>query len=104
MKAWLDQVFQPTLLFSPGDDGMKMSHQLRRVVVLIASGDVYKEGDPRDGITTMMQNNFSFIGVTDVSYAWADGQEPTMYKDGDERKQMATEAAQDLADEVAELP
>lgn len=104
MKAWMDQVFQPGLLYTNSPEGLKMLHQLRRVVVLIASGDVYKEGDPRDGITTMMQNNFSFIGVTDVAYAWADGQDANLHSDSAERKGMAVEAAQDLADEIAELP
>jgi FMN-dependent NADH-azoreductase len=104
MKAWMDQVFQAGLLYTVGPEGIKPLHQLRRVVVLIASGDVYKENDPRDGVTTTIQNNFGFIGVTDISYAWADGQEATLYKDSEERKQTAIEAAQDLADEIAELP
>lgn len=104
MKAWMDQVFMPGLLYTNEADGMKMLHQLRRVIVLIASGDVYKEGDARDGITTTMANNFGYIGVTDIAYAWADGQDPVMHSDGAERKEMAIEAAQDLADEIAELP
>jgi FMN-dependent NADH-azoreductase len=103
-KAWLDQVMQPGIMYTFGAEGVKPLHQLRRVVVLVASGDVYKESDPRDGLTTMLQNNFGFIGVTDISYAWADGQEKTMYADGEERKQLAIEAAQDLADEISELP
>lgn len=104
MKAWFDQVFSPGILFEMGADGIKPLHQLSRVVVLAASGDVYKENDPRDGLTTMLTNNFGFIGVTDIAYAWADGQNPAIYNDSEDRKQTALEAAQDLAEEVAELP
>lgn len=103
-KAWIDQVMQPGIMYDFGAEGVKPLHQLRRVIVLVASGDVYKEGDPRDGLSTMMTNNFGFIGVTDISYAWADGQEKSMFDDAEERKQNAIEAAQDLAEEIAELP
>jgi FMN-dependent NADH-azoreductase len=103
-KAWIDQVLQPGIMFEFGPEGMKPLHQLRRIVVLVASGDVYKEGDPRDGLTSMLLNNFSFIGVTEISYAWADGQEATLFPDHEERKQTAIEAAQELAEEIAELP
>lgn len=105
MKAWFDQVFAPGILFEFGSDGApKPLHQLRRVIVLATSGDVYKENDPRDGLSTMLTNNFGFIGVTDITYAWADGQNPMVYADGADRKETALEAAQDLAEEIAELP
>ncbi len=104
MKAWIDQVFQPGILYTREPDGLKMLHQLRRVIVLIASDEVYKEGDPRDGLTTMLHNNFSYIGVTDISYAWADGQNAKFFSNCAERKELATEAAQDLAEEIAEMP
>ena len=104
LKAWMDMVMQPSILYTMGPEGVKPLHQLRRVVVLVSSGDVYKENDPRDGLTTMLLNNFGFIGVTEISYAWADGQMKTIYADSEERKQLAIEAAQDLAEEIAELP
>ncbi len=104
LKAWIDQVLEPGMMYEMGAEGIKPLHQLRRVVVLVSSGDVYKESDPRDGITPMMQNNFGFIGVTDIHYAWAEGQDKFFHNDADERKQFALEAAQDLADEIAELP
>jgi FMN-dependent NADH-azoreductase len=104
MKAWFDQVFSPGIVFDMGADGIKPLHQLRRVVVLTASGDVYKENDPRDGLTTLLNNNFGFVGVTDIAYAWADGQDPMTHDDAEDRKQTALEAAQDLAEEIAELP
>ena len=104
MKAWIDQVMEPGIMYELTPEGVKPLHQLRRVVVLVSSGDVYKEHDPRDGISTMMQNNFGFVGVTEINYAWAEGQDKFFYGDSDERKQFAMEAAQDLADEISELP
>jgi FMN-dependent NADH-azoreductase len=104
MKAWLDQVISPGLIFNYGPEGAKPLHQLRKVVLLVASGHVYKEADPRDGITPIIQNTFGFIGVTDIAVAWAEGQDPFFYSDHEERKQNAMEAAQDIADEIAELP
>jgi FMN-dependent NADH-azoreductase len=104
MKAWLDQIMLPGILFEFTADGVKPLHQLRRVVLLISSGMVYKENDPRDGITSSMKNNFNFIGVTDLDVAWADGQDPQLNKDVAERKETAVEAAQDIADDVATLP
>jgi FMN-dependent NADH-azoreductase len=104
MKSWLDQVMLPGILFKFENGGVHPLHQLRRVVLLIASGLVYKEDDPRDGVTTTMNNNFTFIGVTDIDVAWADGQDPILYKDGSDRKAMAVEAAQEIADDIATLP
>ena len=104
MKAWIDQVFSPGLLFEYSAAGVKPLHQLRRIVILVSSGNVYKEGDETDGLTPMIRNVFSFIGVNDLGVAWADGQDPIFFKDAEERKQMAIEAAQDLADEIAEMP
>lgn len=103
-KAWIDQVMQPGILFDLAADGIKSLHHLRRVIVLVSSGDVYKEGDARDGLSTMLNNNMAQIGVTEISYAWADGQDKTLYGDSADRKQTAIEAAQELAEEIAEQP
>ena len=104
MKAWLDQVMSPGIMFDYGSGGARPLHQLRRVVLLVASGYSYKEGDPTDGLSPTIRGIFSFIGITDIAVAWADGQDPMMFRDCAERKDMAMEAAQDLADEIAELP
>ncbi|MFH0909046.1 MAG: NAD(P)H-dependent oxidoreductase [bacterium] len=104
MKAWLDQVMLPGILFEFSEEGVKPLHQLRSVVLLVSSGLVYKEDDPRDGITALMRNNFEFIGVTEFDVAWADGQEPNMFQDGQERKETALEAAEEIADDIATLP
>ena len=60
-KAWAE-----TKAFVAAEGGPKPKHQLRKVVLLVASGDVYKEGDPRDGLMPMITGLFGFIGVTDI--------------------------------------
>ena len=104
LKGWLDQVVQPGIAFEMTADGPKPLHQLRKVVLLVASGDVYKEGDPRDGLMPMINNIFGYIGVTDVEVAWADGQNVQLFPDAADRKQMAIEAAQDLAEDISGQP
>jgi FMN-dependent NADH-azoreductase len=104
MKAWIDQVISPEVAFTFDANGIKPLHQLRKVVLLVASGDVYKEGDPRDGLMPIIRNTFGFIGVTDIDVAWADGQEPTIYTDSAERKATAIEAAEEIAEDIATLP
>ncbi len=104
MKAWMDQVFQPGLMFNLEGGIVVPLHQLRKVILLVSSGDVYKEGDERDGIMPIIHNIFNRIGVTDIDVAWADGQDPDLHSDGDERKQTAIEMTEELADEVSEGP
>ncbi len=104
LKAWLDQVAQPGLLFNVENGVVKPLHQLRKIILLVASGDVYKEGDDRDGLTPIIRNTFGFLGVTDIEVAWADGQDPNFHSDGEDRKQTALEMTEELAEEVAEAP
>ena len=52
----------------------------------------------------MINGIFSFIGVTDIEVAWADGQDAMTHKDGTERKAMAVEAAQELAEDLSSEP
>jgi FMN-dependent NADH-azoreductase len=104
MKAWIDQVINPGIAYEQTAEGMKPLHQLRKVVLLVASGDVYKEGDSRDGITPVINNAFGSIGVTDIEVAWADGQNALVYPDSVERKQLAIEAAEEIAEDLAGQP
>lgn len=104
MKAWIDQMINPGIAYEQTADGIKPLHQLRKVVLLVASGDVYKEGDPRDGITPVIQNAFGTVGVTDIEVAWADGQNATIYTDSAERKQFAIDAAEEIAEDLSGQP
>lgn len=104
MKAWIDQMINPGIAYEQNAEGIKPLHQLRKVVLLVASGDVYKENDPRDGISPIINNAFHSIGVTDIEIAWADGQNTLVYSDSAERKQFAIEAAEEIAEDLSGQP
>ncbi len=103
MKAWFDQVMVPGVIFDYDAAGVTPLHQIKKVVLLVSSGAALKEGDLGDALTPMATAIMQFIGVTDIVSAWADGQDPVMNADCDMRKKLAVEAAQELAEEVAEL-
>lgn len=103
MKAWLDQVIVPGQLFSYGPEGVTPMHKLQRVVLLISSGGIFKENDPEDGLTPALRATFSFIGVTEIAIAWADGQDKAHHVDADTRKNLALESALEIAEELAEM-
>lgn len=69
----------------------------------MASGGVYKEDDDRDALTRQIRHAFGFIGIEGVEIVWADGQNPLFNIDRDERKEMALEAATEIAEDIAEL-
>ncbi len=104
MKAWMDQVLCPSLTFtiSP-EEGVKPLHKIKSIVLLVASGAVYKEDDERDALTRQVRAAFGFIGIDDVEIVWADGQNPLFNMDADQRKEMALEAAGETAEDIAEL-
>ena len=104
MKAWMDQVLCPGLTFtiSP-EEGVKPLHKIKSIVLLVASGGVYKEDDERDALTRQVRAAFGFIGIDDLEIVWADGQNPLFNMDADDRKEMALEAAVEIAEDIAEL-
>ena len=103
LKAWLDQVLVPGKMFNFGPDGLVPSHHLRTVVLLVSSDQVYKEGDLRDGLTPALRAIFAYIGVEDIQIAWADGQDASRHFDSNERREMAIEAAREIAEDIADL-
>jgi FMN-dependent NADH-azoreductase len=103
LKAWIDQVLAPGVTFDITGDGIKPLHRLRRIILLVASGGVYKEDDPRDSLSSQIRAAFQFIDVRDIDIAWADGQNPLFFEDSEQRKQFAVEAAQEIAEEIAEM-
>ncbi len=104
LKAWLDQVLVPGKMFNIGPEGLVPTHHLRTVVLLVSSDQVYKENDVRDGLTPAIRAIFAYIGVEDIQIAWADGQDASRHFDSNERREMAIEAAKEIAEEIAELP
>ena len=103
LKAWLDQVLVPGKMFTFGAEGLVPTHHLRTVVLLVSSDQVYKEGDVRDGLTPALRAIFAYIGVEDVQIAWADGQDASRHFDSEQRREMAIEAAKEIAEDIAEM-
>ena len=103
LKAWLDQVLVPGKMFSFGAEGPIPTHHLKTVVLLVSSDQVYKEGDLRDGLTPALRAIFAYIGVDDVQIAWADGQDASRHFDSEQRREMAIEAAKEIAEDIATL-
>ena len=103
LKAWLDQVLVPGKMFSFGAEGLVPTHHLRTVVLLVSSDQVYKEGDVRDGLTPALRAIFAYVGVEDLQIAWADGQDASRHFDSNERREMAIEAAKEIAEDVAAM-
>ncbi len=102
MKAWMDQVLAPGLVFELSEDGPKPLHNITTLVLLVASGGVYKEDDERDALSRQVSAAFGFVGINDIRIAWADGQNPLFCSDSALRRDMAIEAAEELAEELAE--
>jgi FMN-dependent NADH-azoreductase len=102
MKAWMDQILAPGLMFELTGAGPKPLHNITSIILLVASGGVYKEDDDRDALTSQVRAAFGFIGISDIRIAWADGQNPLFFRDSEVRRDMAFEAAEELAEELAE--
>ncbi len=104
MKAWMDQILCPGLTFtiSP-EEGVQPLHNIKSIVLLVASGGVYKEDDERDALSSQVRAAFGFIGISEVEIVWADGQNPLFNMDHKQRKEMAIEAAMETAEDIAEL-
>ena len=103
LKAWFDQVLVPGKMFAFGAEGLIPTHHLRTVVLLVSSDQVYKEGDIRDGLTPALRAIFAYIGVDDLQIAWADGQDTVRHFDSEQRREMAIEAAREIAEDIAAL-
>ncbi len=103
MKAWIDQVIAPNVLFEFTPEGARPLHNLRRVILLVSSGAAFKEDDPGDALTPMIRSAFGFIDIEEFAVAWADGQNAQFFSDCELRKELALEAVQELADEVATM-
>ncbi|MEA2068106.1 MAG: NAD(P)H-dependent oxidoreductase [Verrucomicrobiota bacterium] len=104
MKAWMDQILCPGLTFTISkEDGVKPLHKVKSVVLLVASGGVYKEDDDRDALSRQVRHAFGVIGIDDIEVVWAEGQNPLFCEDCEENKAMALEAAAEIAEDTAEI-
>ena len=102
MKAWMDQVLAPGLVFELTDEGPKPLHNITALILLVSSGGIYKEDDERDALSRQVNAAFGFIGINDIRIAWADGQNPLLSSECEVRRDMAFEAAEELAEDLAE--
>jgi len=104
MKAWIDQVLTPGLTFSISkEEGIKPLHKVKSIVLLVASGGVYKEGDERDALTSEVRAAFGFVGIDELEIVWAEGQNPLFFDNHEENKAIAIEAAAEIAEDIADM-
>jgi FMN-dependent NADH-azoreductase len=104
MKAWVDQVLTPGLTFSLSrEEGVKPLHKIKSIVLLVASGGVYKEDDVRDALSPQIRAAFGFVGIDDFEIVWAEGQNPLFFGNHEENKAMAIEAASEIAEDIADM-
>jgi len=101
MKAWIDQTLSPGLIFDLTEDGPKPLHNITTLVLLVASGGVYKEDDECDALSHQIRAAFGFVGINDMRIAWADGQNSILNHDCEVRRELAFEAAEELAEDLA---
>ena len=104
MKAWIDQILLPGHTFSISkEDGVQGLHKIKRIVMLVSSGGIYKEEDDRDALTRQIRHGFEFIGINEIDVVWAEGQNPLFFDNSEENKAVAMEAATEVAEEIAEI-
>ena len=103
LKSWMDQVLLPGKTYLLERSGPSPLHRLQKLLLFTESDDTYKENDPRDALTVQIRAAFDYIGVDDLSVAWADGQSPLLFRDSELRKSLAIEAAEELAEEAGDL-
>ncbi len=100
LKAWMDQVLSPSVTYEMDQRGTRPLHKVRKLIMLVASGETFAEGDPRDALTPMVLNSFADAGIHHVSIAWADGQYAFKHNDAEKRLAVALDAAEEAAEEV----
>ena len=104
MKAWMDQILCPGLTFSISkEEGIKPLHKVKSIVLLVASGGVYKEDDERDALTRQVRSAFGFIGIDNLEVVWAEGQNPLVFDNHEENKAIAIDAATEIAEDIADM-
>lgn len=102
LKSWFDFVTAPGPLYDIVDGELTAKHRITKVILLVSSGEAFKEDDPRDILSLEMSALLRQLGLYDVRTAWADGQDPSQFPDCELRKNDAMEYAQELAEELAD--
>ncbi len=74
LKAWIDLVCRVGVTFNYTEDGPVGLLEGKRAIVAVASGGT-KVGSEIDFATPYMRHILGFIGITDVTFVSADGQQ-----------------------------
>lgn len=72
LKAWIDHVARAGITFSYTEQGPKGLLQGKKAFVLAARGGQY-QGSPKDTQTDYLRDVLAFIGITDVTFVYAEG-------------------------------
>jgi len=72
LKAWIDHVARAGITFKYTENGPVGLVQDKHVFVLAARGGVHS-GTPQDTQTAYLSNVLGFLGMTDVSFIYAEG-------------------------------
>jgi FMN-dependent NADH-azoreductase len=71
-KAWIDRVARAGITFKYTETGPQGLLANKKVYVLAARGGMYA-GTPKDSQTQYLKDVFGFLGLTDVSFVYAEG-------------------------------
>jgi FMN-dependent NADH-azoreductase len=76
LKAWIDRIAVKGKTFSYGEEGPVGLTKGKRVIVVLARGNIYREGSPYAGFEhaeTLLRSIFTFVGVSDLEFIVAEG-------------------------------
>lgn len=72
LKAWFDHIARAGVTFNYSENGPVGLVENKKVYVLAARGGLYK-GTPKDTQTQYVKDFFSFLGMSDVEFVYAEG-------------------------------
>jgi len=76
LKLWIDQIVRAGRTFAYTANGAEGALKGKKATFVIASGGAYQPGTPYAAMNfaePYLRGIFGFLGITDVSFAWADG-------------------------------
>ena len=87
-KAWVDRIARAGVTFQYTESGPVGLLENKKIVVVAARGGIY-EGTQKDTQSQYLKDFFGLIGLTDVSFIYAEG---LAMPDGEERMKAAEQA------------
>jgi FMN-dependent NADH-azoreductase len=75
-KAYLDQIVRAGLTCAHDANGFTGLVKDKKILVITAQGGIYRPGTPMESYSfhePYLRHIFGFIGITDVSFIYADG-------------------------------